>query len=238
MRVLCGALVLGALSDVCASNDVSSPLAPRGSLIVFYGDSITRRGDESGGWIKIIRERFTRDLGRKDIRSINAGKCGLTTGELAAMLRGKFPQRPQAAVVCIGVNDVRFQGRGDPRSLTSYTEALAEIVNRLRQTGAEVIVMPPLLYGEGPRGSNSRDRELDAYSHAAALVAEKHGARFVDARTAFFLKLEQAGANNGRRDALTVDGLHLSPAGNRVLADVVYPELVSFLPATKSRSAD
>lgn len=236
--VLFGALVLSALSDACASNDVSSPLASRGSLIVFYGDSITRRGDESGGWIKIIRQRLARDLGRRDLRLINAGQCGATAGELAAMLRVEFPQRPQAAVVCIGVNDLRFQDRGDPRSLTSYTEALAEIVNRLRQTGAEVIVMPPLLYGAGPRGSNSRDRELDAYSHAAALVAEKHGARFVDARTALFLKLEQAGANNGRRDALTVDGLHLSAAGNRVLADVVYPELVSFLTATKSRSAD
>ena len=237
-RVLCAALVLSALSDAYAADAFSIQLAARGSLAVFYGDSITRRGDESGGWIKVMRERFTRDLGRRDIRLINAGKCGLTTGELAAMLRGEFPQRPQAAVVCIGVNDVRFQDRGDPRSLTSYTEALVEIVDRLRQTGAEVIVMPPLLYGEGPRGSNSRDRELDAYSHAAALVAEKRGARFVDARTAFFLNLEKTGANNGRRDALTVDGLHLSPAGNRVLADVIYPELVSFLPATKDRSAN
>jgi lysophospholipase L1-like esterase len=160
------------------------------------------------------------------------------TGELAAMLRKEFPQRPQAAVVCIGLNDVLFRDRAAPQSLTSYAGALAEIVDRLRQTGAEVIVMPPLLYGEGPRGSNSRDRELDAYSHAAALVAEKRGARFVDARTAFFLNLEKTGANNGRRDALTVDGLHLSPAGNRVLADVIYPELVSFLPATKDRSAN
>lgn len=236
--VLCGALVLGALSDAYASNDGPSSLAPRGSLIVFYGDSITRRGDESGGWIKIIRERLARDLGRRDLRLVNAGQCGATAEELAAMLQGEFPQRPQAAVVCIGVNNVRFRDSGDPRSLTSYTDALAEIVDRLRQTGAEVIVIPPLLYGEGPRGSNSRDRELDAYARAAALVAEKRGVRFVDARSAFFLNLEQAGANNGRRDALTVDGLHLSPAGNRVLADVVYPELVSFLPATKSRSAN
>lgn len=237
-RVLCGALVLSALSDACAADAPSSPLGARGSLIVFYGDSITRRGDEPGGWIKIIRERFARDLGRRDIRLVNAGKCGLTTGELAAMLRGGFPQRPQAAVVCIGVNDVRFRDNGDPRSLTRYRDALAQIVDQLRRTGAEVIVMPPLFYGEGPRGSTSRDRELDAYSHAAALVAEKRGARFVDARTALFLNLEQAGANNGRSDALTVDGLHLSPAGNRVLADVIYPELVSFLPATKDRSAN
>ena len=185
-RVLRAALVLSALSDAYAADAFSSPLAARGSLAVFYGDSITRRGDESGGWIKVMRERFTRDLGRRDIRLINAGKCGLTTGELAAMLRGEFPQRPQAAVVCIGVNDVRFQDRGDPRSLTSYTEALVEIVDRLRQTGAEVIVMPPLLYGEGPRGSNSRDRELDAYSHAAALVAEKRGPRLHGIRAWIF----------------------------------------------------
>ena len=231
--------LIGTLVQECfAQQEELVQYVPRGSLIVFYGDSITKRGDDSGGWIKIIRERLARDLGRRDLRLVNAGQCGATAEDLAAMLQGEFPQRPQAAVVCIGVNDVRFRGRGDPWSLTGYTDALADIVDRLRRTGAEVIVMPPLLYGEGPRGSNSLDRELDAYAHAAALVAEKCGVRFVDARSAFFLNLEQTVASNGRRDALTVDGLHLSPAGNRVLADVVYSQLLSFLPATKGRSAN
>jgi lysophospholipase L1-like esterase len=231
--------LIGTLVQGCfAQQEGLGQNIPRGSLIVFYGDSITRRGDESGGWIKIIRERLARDLGRRDLRLVNAGQCGATAEELAAMLQGEFPQRPQAAVVCIGVNDVLFRNGADPQSLTNYTDALAEIVDRLRRTGAEVIVMPPLLYGEAPRGSNSRDRELDAYAHAAALVAEKRGVRFVDARTAFFLNLEQTGANNGRSDPLTVDGLHLSSAGNRVLADVVYPELVSSVPAIKGRGAN
>lgn len=237
-HVLCGGLVLGALSDACASKEGSTPLAPRGSLVVFYGDSITRRGDDVGGWIKIIRERFARDLQRRDIRLVNAGRCGATAEELTAMLRAEFPQRPQVAVVCIGVNDARFRERGDARSLSSFAVTLAEIVDRLKRTGAEIIVVPPLLYGEGPRGSNARDPELDAYAHATALVAEDCGIRFVDARSAFFSRLDQTGPNNGRRRALTVDGLHLSAAGNRVLADVVYPELVSLFPANKTRGAN
>jgi lysophospholipase L1-like esterase len=237
-RALCGALALSALSNACASSKVPGLSAPRGSLVVFYGDSITRRGDESGGWVKLIRERVARDLRRPNIRLINAGRCGATAEELASMLQEEFPQRPQAAVVCIGVNNAVRRDYADPHALASYEAALTEVVSRLRKTGAEVIVVPPLLYGEGPRGSNARDAELDAYARTAALVAEKSGVHFVDARTAFFSSLEQIAASNGRRDALTVDGLHLSPAGNQVLADVVYGELVSLLSGADGRGAN
>jgi len=152
------------------------------------------------------------------------------------MLQGEFPHRPHAAVVCIGVNDVLRRDCASSQDLASYAGTLREIVNRLKRTGAEVIVVPPLLYGEAPRGSNAKDRELDAYADVAALVAERSSVRFVDARSALFSELQQIGEISALHNTLTVDGLHLSPAGNRVLADVVYPELVSFHAATKGRS--
>ena len=160
---------------------------PRGATIAFYGDSITARGDQADGWIRLIRHRFARDLWRPDIKLVNAGRGGMVTADLLTALQEPLPRQLHIAVVGIGINDVlRNDGNSQEKSVVEYETILQLVIRRLAQQGSRVLVWPPLVNGERERGANDKDSLIDAYTAVAERVARAEGAGFVDARTAFF----------------------------------------------------
>ena len=77
---------------------------------------------------------------KAQINIINAGISGDSApGGLARMERDLLPYRPDLTVVCYGLND---SGAGDG-GIVRYHDALVAIIEKLKASGSEVIVMTP-----------------------------------------------------------------------------------------------
>lgn len=223
---------LGSLSYSIAADAL--PAIPQGGELVFFGDSITAYGDRPGGWVQNLRETISSELGRPDIEIINAGEGGNTVADLHRRFLWRTWAKPELVVVCIGINDARFADwhgyeEGD---LREYREGLDGLVKKLKATGASVLVLSPIVTGEQQRGRNALDSIIDAYLAAASEVAVENQAPFLDLRSLFFKKLAEANPGDQASGIFTHDGLHLSAAGNALVAEAVLRKLKSLPPST------
>lgn len=227
-RLLQCAVFLGVFSTAYAGNNEAIARIPRGAAIVFYGDSITARGDSTDGWIRLMRRKFSRELGRPDIRLINAGRGGTVADDLLASLQAEFPEPPFIAVVGIGINDVaRDDGSSRSEGAKKYGASLRSIIQRLAQAGGRVLIWSPVVLGEEHRGANGTDALVDLYVSSGAEAAKAEGVRFVDTRSSFFAYKAASASNGMKPPQLTSDGLHLNAAGNRFLFELIFTELVA-----------
>lgn len=213
--------------------DVALPAIPRGGQLVFFGDSITAYGDRPDGWMRILREKFDRELGRPDIRIVNAGQGGDVVQDLHRRFFWRTWRKPDVVFLCIGINDARSAagvGYSD-LDLREYREKLYALVNKLQGTGATVVVASPIVSGEQMRGRNAIDSIVDAYARTAGEVAESRGVPFLDLRSIFFDRLSLLNLADKPSGVLTYDGLHLSAAGNALMAEAVLSKLRLLAPA-------
>jgi lysophospholipase L1-like esterase len=217
--------VLGAASNALGeqASNPAIPLSavPRGGVIVFTGDSITAQGESEGGWVRTVREKVARDMERGDLRILNAARGGFTVPDLLATMERPPGPRPAIIFVCIGINDAL---RADPSAIDQsrerYRADLERLLRQFKATGARVVAAGPILAGEEPRGSNFADATVDAYNEASRAAAGAAGVRFLDLRAVFFDRLSR-----GDAVPLTTDGVHLSAAGNNLMASAVLREL-------------
>jgi lysophospholipase L1-like esterase len=227
-RLIACAVLAGLLSTAHAVPSEAIARIPRGAVVVFYGDSLTARGDDADGWVSLLRRKFSRELGRPDIRLINAGRGGTVADDLLASLQAEFPKPVLVAVVGIGINDVaRDVERPPSGGAERYGATLRSIARRLTQSGARVLIWSPLVLGEEPRGANGKDDLADLYVSSAAEAAKAEGVRFVDARSSFFAHKAASASSATMQPPLTSDGLHLNAAGNRFLFELIFAELVA-----------
>ena len=189
------------------------------ATIVFFGDSVTQGCFE----VFFDGERYqpTCDVARvyptlfskmvetlyptASFTVINSGISGNTTKHgLARIERDVLVYHPDLAVVCFGLNDCNTGETG----IAEYGERLAEIVTRIKEVGADVIVMTPNDVTDSVHCSLKSEREradaahlaalretgvVDAYMDEARRVAKECGASLVDCY-AVWKGLEASGA--------------------------------------------
>jgi lysophospholipase L1-like esterase len=229
--VLAGAVNSSALGDVGQN---LLPAVPRDGQLVLFGDSITAYGDRPDGWVQILRGKCADELGRPDIRIVNAGQGGDVVQDLHRRFFWRTWRRPDMAVLCIGINDARRAASlgYSELDLQEYREGLECLIAKLQATGALVVVASPIVSGEQTRGRNALDSIVDAYARTAEEVAERKKAPFLDLRSIFFERLSSVNLADKNLGVLTYDGLHLNEAGNALMAKAVLDELQT-LPAAK-----
>ena len=172
--------------------------------IGFLGDSVTNgcfevypamtdRGEEGidvvfdpeNGYPVLFRRLLCMLYPKAQINIINAGISGDSApGGLARMERDLLPYHPDLTIVCYGLNDC---GGGDD-GIAQYHDALAAIIQKLKEAGSEVIVMTPQpicarvhtqLRGDWLRGyaktlaEKFADGGFDRYMQAARAAAEE-----------------------------------------------------------------
>ena len=200
----------------------------KGDRIVFLGDSITEGGAAPGGYIRLIEKHLQdkhQDLGMK---VIGAGVSGNKVPDLQRRLqRDVLAKKPTVVVIYIGINDV-WHGENDPAKGTSpeaYVAGLKEIIGKCQKAGARVILCTPSVIGEKPDGSNKLDTLLDKYAGLSRKVAKETGVKVCDLRKAFLEYLKTANPDKKGTGILTGDGVHLNPAGNKFVAEVILKSL-------------
>jgi lysophospholipase L1-like esterase len=172
------------------------PPPPRGRILAL-GDSIT---DDLGSWAEILRH------GGADV--VNGGLSGDTTTGARVRLARLLETRPERAIVLLGTNDARRHGRDGEPMLVSGGETrrnLRALDAALRRRCAHVtwITPPPL--------ADPTLAEPDLIWHR----------RDVAAKADLVRELDPAAVDLWPRwgpEHLSPDGLHPSPAGQRLIA--------------------
>jgi lysophospholipase L1-like esterase len=225
--------VLVAACVVCvvpASADEPTVPLKKGEKIVFLGDSITQQGDsiiekdetKITGYVRLLRD--TLGLKHKDIGAevIGAGISGNKVPDLQRRVdKDVIAKKPTLVFIYIGINDV-WHGEKDPARGTSpekYEEGLKEVVKKITEAGARVVLCTPSVIGEKTDGSNPLDKRLDEYAEISRKVAKELKVPVCDLRKAFLTHLKENNPTNKRTGVLTGDGVHLNAVGNRFVAE-------------------
>jgi lysophospholipase L1-like esterase len=99
-----------------------------------------------------------------------------------------------------------------------FEAGLKDIISKVNDAGARVILCTPSVIGEKNDGSNERDAMLEEYSVVSRKVAADTGSQLVDLRKAFIDHLKANNPDNLPKGILTGDGVHLNPTGNAFVA--------------------
>lgn len=200
----------------------------KGDRIVFLGDSITAGGVRPKGYVTLIENALTEKHKDLDIKVIGAGISGNKVPDLQRRLdRDVLAKKPTVVVIYIGINDV-WHGEKDPKRGTSkekFEAGLKEIIGKIKDAKARVILCTPSVIGEKTGGSNALDGKLDEYADISRRVAREEKVQLCDLRRAFLEQLKKTNADNKERGILTSDRVHLNEAGNRFVAEVMLKSL-------------
>jgi len=206
------------------SANAETPALNKSERIVFLGDSITQGGVSPNGYVTIIKKTLTekhKDLG---IEVIGAGISGNKVPDLQKRLeKDVLAKKPTLVIIYIGINDV-WHGERDPAKGTSkekFESGLKEIIGKIKDRGARVVVCTPSVIGEKKAGANSLDSKLDEYSEISRKVAMDTKSDLCDLRKAFLDHLTKNNESNKESGILTGDRVHLNDAGNKFVAETI-----------------
>jgi acyl-CoA thioesterase-1 len=169
--------------------------APAGRILAI-GDSIT---DDLGSWAEILRHAGA--------TVVNAGLSGDTTAGARVRLTRLLEAAPDVAIVLLGTNDARRHGRAGEPMLVSHEETarnLRAIDTKLRRHCRVVWITPPPV--------------ADPALAEPDLIWHNHD---VAAKAALVRELDPAAVDlwpGWTAAHVSADGLHPSPAGQRLIA--------------------
>lgn len=192
-----------------------------GDTLVFLGDSITQAGTSPQGYIRMIELYF--GVAGQEVDVINAGISGHKSDDMLARLqKDVLDHDPTWVSVSCGVNDVwhQFSGASGGVPLEDYKKNMREIVTRIKDAGANVILLTATPIYEDT--SSKENQMLDNYNTFLRELAKEEDLLLADLSKAFHDRLALK-----RRDEnlLTTDGVHMNPRGNRLMARTILQAL-------------
>jgi len=216
------AMIALPLPSILSADD--PPALKKGEKIVFLGDSITQGGVEPKGYVTLIKKALTekhKDLG---IEVIGAGISGNKVPDLQRrVVRDVVARKPTLVVIYIGINDV-WHGERDPARGTTkekFEAGLKEVIGKITDAGARVVLCTPSVIGEKKDGANKNDKRLDEYADISRKLAKELKLPVCDLRKAFLDHLKENNPKDVASGVLTTDGVHLNDAGNKFVAEAV-----------------
>ncbi|KAG1681152.1 hypothetical protein FOA52_015595 [Chlamydomonas sp. UWO 241] len=220
--------------------------------ILLFGDSLTEKSFDSGGWAARLSHSYAR---RADVVARGFGGYNTTLAQFLvdSVLSDATPSNTLLMALFFGANDAAMpMPLGTQHSsrqhcpVDQYTDNLRAIVVAARARGLKrmLLITPPPVYEPG-RKAHQRAKMGDAaaegmnldranaytrqYADACAALAAEEGLPCADLWGGMQAGCSEGGDAWGPR--LFTDGLHFTPAGQGVCADIVqaaieraYPE--------------
>ncbi len=217
------ALIMVAVLAVSAFADDSTPLK-KGEKIIFLGDSITAGGTSKAGYITVIKGILAEKHKDLEIEVVNAGISGHKVPNLQARLeKDVLAKKPSLVVIYIGINDVWHSEMKPPKGTPKdkFEEGLKDIIGKIKDNGARVVLCTPTVIGEKTGGANKLDAQLDEYANISRGVAKELQLPLCDLRQAFVDFLKANNGDNKEKGVLTGDRVHLNDAGNKLVAETM-----------------
>ena len=182
----------------------------------------------------------------KPVKVVNSGIGGHTTQNAIARFNKDVLQHdPDLVVIQYGINDSAVDVWRDPPatksrvSVEQYDANLRTMIKQLKEKQIAVILMTPnslrwiprmkQLYGkppydpDDPQGFNVL---LKSYAAAARKIAKEENVPLIDVYAAFENYDKQ---DNQAADDLLLDGMHPNTKGQRMVADLLLPQIKAVL---------
>lgn len=188
--------------------------------VVFFGDSITESGAESGGYIRLMEEKLKEQNSADQFQLVGAGISGNKVYDLYLRLNDDvLSQNPDVVVVWIGINDVWHKKSGTGTDHDKFEEFYSAIIKKLQEENIEVILATPGVIGEKTDHTNEQDGDLNRYAESVRSLADEYECGLVDFREIFLNYNRDNNPENKASDILTTDGVHLNEKGNELAAE-------------------
>ena len=219
------------LSVALCSLALVSFWAPAKKKVVFFGDSITQAGVQPGGYIRLMDSLVALDKKSADYELIGAGIGGDKTYDLyLRMEEDVLKKQPDIVVIYVGVNDVWHKSSsGTGTDYNKFGRFYEAVVAKLQAAGINVIICTPAVIGERTDHSNPQDGDLNFYSQWIRSFAAKKSIPLVDLRSLFMQYNLVNNPENKESGILTRDRVHLTPAGNNLVAKEMW-KVIQTLP--------
>jgi len=204
---------------------------PKSTKVVFFGDSITQAGAKPGGYIVKMKDALTQKGVGSQYDLIGAGIGGNKVYDLYLRMEDDvLSLNPDVVFVWVGVNDVwHKQSSGTGTDPDKFEKFYTAIINKLLDKHIRVILCTPAVIGEKTDFTNQQDGDLNAYSQIIRNLAQKWHCGLVDLREIFHNYELKNNPGNKESGILTVDRVHLTEAGNQLVAE----KMLEVLPAAK-----
>jgi lysophospholipase L1-like esterase len=219
------------LSVALCSLALVSFWVPAKKKVVFFGDSITQAGVQPGGYIRLMDSLVALDKKSADYELIGAGIGGDKIYDLyLRMEEDVLKKQPDIVVIYVGVNDVWHKSSsGTGTDYNKFGRFYEAVVAKLQAAGINVIICTPAVIGERTDHSNPQDGDLNFYSQWIRSFAAKKSIPLVDLRSLFIQYNLANNPENKESGILTRDRVHLTPAGNNLVAKEMW-KVIQTLP--------
>lgn len=216
-----------------------------GEHVVFLGDSITQFGNQSGGYLDLLRKK-TEDY-RPKAKITITGK-GVGEDKVSDLLK-RFDEdvlklKPSRVVIFIGTNDVWHWTKPDPVTKEAregtraedFRKGLEALLARCQEANIAPSFCTPAVIGENVAEDSPEKERLEAYCEIMRSVASEHEIPLLDLRERFVSYLKRKNPKGKSQGVLTKDTVNLSGRGNRFVADA-FEEFLSLEPSFPSLPA-
>jgi len=181
-----------------------------GEKVAFLGDSITQFGwDRPGGYVHLVTEGLE-SAGVK-IVPIPAGVSGNTSHDMIGRVDAVvISKKPDWMTLSCGANDV-LHGVNGGVELEPYKANIIAIVDKAQAAGIKVMILTSTLLYESE--ASVYNQKVVAYNDFLRQLAKERNLPLVDLNKIFWKAIAAT-----PRPHLTVDGIHMSPEGNILMA--------------------
>ncbi len=200
--------------------------ADKTKKVVFFGDSITQAGVNPNGYITMMKDMLQKE-GNTNYDLIGAGVGGNKVYDLYLRLEDDvLSKSPDIVVIYVGVNDVWHKSSsGTGTDADKFEKFYRAIIKKLQAANAKVILVTPATIGEKKNYVNQQDGDLNKYSNIIKSIGKDANLPVCDLRTLFENYEQEHNTTDVDRGVLTIDGVHLNDAGNKLVAETILEKI-------------
>ena len=196
--------------SACAFGEI---MVKDGDTLAFLGDSITQRGQQNPeGYVNLtVRALASEGV---NVKLVRAGVSGNKSNDMLGRLeKDVLAKKPRWMTLSCGVNDVWHQDRGRGVSLEDYKRNITRILDTCAASNCTVIVLTATMFEKPRAAEDPHNVKLAPYNEWLRAEAKRRGLPLADLNAAMW-------SAHGKDPAvkLTCDGVHMAPAGDRLMA--------------------
>ncbi len=187
--------------------------------MVFLGDSIIASGGLPKGFVTLVGSYLRTLYPSHNFQLINAGVMGETSSQMLSRFeRDVLASKPDVLFLMAGLNDIRLNV-----DASEYARAVETMVENAEAAGIKVVILSPPITSEYQDIKTPLAQQCNEVLKA---IAQKHNQDYIDISPSLNALIRDYRQMTGARDYLvTMDGDHLSAAGNRVVANLILWQL-------------
>jgi lysophospholipase L1-like esterase len=192
-----------------------------GDKVEFVGDSQIYYGQQSSGFIDIVRQYNQTYHSQYNFTFHGSGVLAETSTGLLARFDSVLATNPNILCIMTGINDINeaYVYGGWLDRLNLFAANVKEMIDRAKAHGVrQVVLMWPCCWGELPNGWGPYDDKLMVLNTTLYNISLEKDVQYIDCRDQILDA--EAMYNSGHQWAgiLTSDGVHLNQLGSQLIA--------------------